>query len=48
MNLNKINILYKMLTNLIYIYIYIYIIEVQKISTSEINNLIEGDEKPWN
>jgi len=44
MNLNKINILYKMLTNLIYI----YIIEVQKISTSEINNLIEGDEKPWN
>ena len=46
MNLNKINILYKMLRNLIYIYI--YIIEVQKISTSEINNLIEGDEKPWN
>ena len=46
MSLNKINILYKMLTNLIYIYI--YIIEVQKISTSEINNLIEGDEKPWN
>lgn len=44
MNLNKINILYKMSTNLIYI----YIIEVQKISTSEINNLIEGDEKPWN
>ena len=44
MNLNKINILYKMLTNLIYI----YITEVQKISTSEINNLIEGDEKPWN
>ena len=44
MNLNKINILYKMLTNLIYI----YIIEVQKISTSEINNLIEGDEKLWN
>ena len=44
MSLNKINILYKMLTNLIYI----YIIEVQKISTSEINNLIEGDEKPWN